>query len=463
MFCKKCGKELEENSNFCNNCGTAVKGDNIERKTIYDGNIHKCPNCGEILDSFIANCPTCGYELRETKSTNALSEFVSKLEEIESKRENVKDSAIKNLYFGKTLTKTDEQKISLIRSFSIPNTKEDLYEFLVLSKSNIQIDLYQNTQLNDARLEVSNAWKAKFEQAYHKAKFVFVNDNRMSEIQAMYDETNKSIENAKWQIWKTIGISFGMLIGMFIIIFLMMMLVTPNNEIDKRGEIEKVSSESSVELDKDDAEKENEVLIDGNDKPIQDSLDLKKENSLSFNKEQIIKELKITEYHLNEDGDRYAILIIDNPTKYNLAIYVSMKFYDSNGNLVGVDDDDERGVEKGTQTIMYFPINEEYDYIKYEISVSEEDYYDCIISKLSYKNERIKNKEIISVTNNSEINGEFIEGYVLFFKGNKIVSMESEYFTDDDSIIEPEQTITKEIECDIDYDFIQFYLTGLGE
>lgn len=236
MYCCNCGEKLMPNSKFCNYCGTPTNSleneenaveekkkisreELTERKMVYDGKIHKCPNCGEVLDSFIANCPACGYELRDSKNSSAVEELSRKLEEIEEKRDRSKVSTkilgAFNLSDG--LTKTDEQKISLIRNFPIPNTKEDLYEFLILSKSNIEIDAYENTQIKSARLAVSDAWKAKFEQAYQKAKLLFKNDDRMIEINKMNEEINKSIKNAKWKIWKILGIGYGSLFAIIII------------------------------------------------------------------------------------------------------------------------------------------------------------------------------------------------------------------------------------------------------
>lgn len=236
MYCCNCGEKLMPNSKFCNYCGTPTNSleneenaveekkkisreELTERKMVYDGKIHKCPNCGEVLDSFIANCPACGYELRDSKNSSAVEELSRKLEEIEEKRDRSKVSTkilgAFNLSDG--LTKTDEQKISLIRNFPIPNTKEDLYEFLILSKSNIEIDAYENTQIKSARLAVSDAWKAKFEQAYQKAKLLFKNDDRMIEINKMNEEINKSIKNAKGKIWKILGIGYGSLFAIIII------------------------------------------------------------------------------------------------------------------------------------------------------------------------------------------------------------------------------------------------------
>ena len=52
-FCEKCGNELKGNEKFCSNCGSEIKAtDDSIRKTVYEGEIHKCPNCGEIIKSF---------------------------------------------------------------------------------------------------------------------------------------------------------------------------------------------------------------------------------------------------------------------------------------------------------------------------------------------------------------------------------------------------------------------------
>ena len=76
-FCPYCGTKLDEGAKFCKNCGEAISNDTqeshktlnkrpssenpTERKTVYEGYIHKCPNCGEVIDSFLTVCPTCGY------------------------------------------------------------------------------------------------------------------------------------------------------------------------------------------------------------------------------------------------------------------------------------------------------------------------------------------------------------------------------------------------------------------
>lgn len=245
-YCIHCGYEIPEKGSFCANCGKATNNTNSttenKRDTVYEGQLHKCPNCSEILNSFMAHCPTCGYEFRNVYATNAVKEFSLKLEAIEAKREKEKHIPIRKLVSKQILSKTDEQKISLIRNFAIPNTKEDLYEFLILSKSNIEIDVYTDSSdsqfITSTRKAVSDAWKAKYDQAYEKAKIVLADDPRINEIQTSYNKTQKAIKKAKWKTWRILGIFFG--IFFILITFCCIMAsVSEKTEINRLKELEK--------------------------------------------------------------------------------------------------------------------------------------------------------------------------------------------------------------------------------
>lgn len=160
-FCIHCGHELLEGARFCANCGKEVNNNNSnhQRKTVYDGELHKCPNCGERLDSFVLICPSCGYELRGARITSVVNELAQKLEKAMS----------------------TEQKIDLVRSFYIPNTKEDIYEFFILAISNMNTDGY-----------TADAWYAKLEQAYQKAKLSFGNAPEFQYLNQLYNEAKKT-------------------------------------------------------------------------------------------------------------------------------------------------------------------------------------------------------------------------------------------------------------------------------
>ena len=112
------------------------------------------------------------------------------------------------------INKTDEQKISLIRSFSIPNTKEDICEFMILAASNIdlkQYGLYNQAFVTASQRAVSDAWLAKFEQAYEKASFSFANSSDFVEIKRIYDNKIKQLKKKKRE-------SLFLLLGLFIFI-----------------------------------------------------------------------------------------------------------------------------------------------------------------------------------------------------------------------------------------------------
>lgn len=184
-FCQKCGHPVRESARrVCE-----------ERQREYVGKIYKCPGCGEILKSFEVKCPACGLELRGAKATSSVREFALKLEAIEAKRELEKGNPAK-ADTKREISKTDAQKISLIRNYSIPNTKEDLFEFIVLAGANIREDRYDDG-LPEYKREISDAWKAKFEQAYRKAKIAFKGDKSFREIENVYCEKLSEQKQAK--------------------------------------------------------------------------------------------------------------------------------------------------------------------------------------------------------------------------------------------------------------------------
>lgn len=253
-FCNQCGNQLTRGSRFCANCGAPVgkvePKHTVQREIVYEGNLHKCPNCGEVLKSFTSKCPSCGLELRGTKGTRSVREFAQKLEAIEAMRETKKSRSLKDRMYGEQITKTDEQKINLIRSFAIPNTKEDLYEFLILAKSNIDVDLYDGTvQKNDARIAVSNAWKAKFEQAYQKAMLIFEGDPAFDNIQKLYDQTHKEIKKSKGKQWRLVAYIYGALIAVFVVIFASIAIASPSVEKKELARLESLVSEIENQLD----------------------------------------------------------------------------------------------------------------------------------------------------------------------------------------------------------------------
>lgn len=160
-FCSNCGKELNAGAKFCAECGTPVSTTESKRKTVFEGDIHKCPHCGETLRAFETICPTCGTELRGAKSSSAISALSEKLENATS----------------------EKQRIVIIKNFPIPNTKEDIFEFMLLASSNFDSSYYA-THLHEE--DISDAWLTKIEQCYSKAKLSFGSHPDFEQIEALY-------------------------------------------------------------------------------------------------------------------------------------------------------------------------------------------------------------------------------------------------------------------------------------
>ena len=165
-FCTNCGAQIAEGAKFCTNCGAASTRPESGRKTVYDGNVHKCPNCGEALTAFASVCPTCGYEIRGKSAVASVQTFYSDLSKAQ----------------------TTEQKDRMIRNFPIPNTKEDIIEFMILASSNI---------LGEDERDIYEAWLAKFEQAYQKALILFAGDPDIVRIQQIYSNCQINIDTEK--------------------------------------------------------------------------------------------------------------------------------------------------------------------------------------------------------------------------------------------------------------------------
>lgn len=233
-YCSNCGQKLHDEAKFCDNCGSAVKLNSSTNKFAYDGVIHKCPNCGGILESFVIKCPFCDYELRQSNVTSSVKELERKLEEIEMKRPQIRSSKITNIitqsFRVNPLSDIDEKEVNLIKNFSIPNTKEDIFEFIILASSNIDMKVYglnsqQYNTLNPAKLEISDAWLAKLEQAYQKAVITFGNSNDFFYIKKLYESKINEIKKRKRQLPLFLIFAFTGSILFTLIIFFLIYLI----------------------------------------------------------------------------------------------------------------------------------------------------------------------------------------------------------------------------------------------
>lgn len=203
-FCANCGNEVQEYDKFCPRCGVATRKDYFttstseqKRKISFDGEIKKCPNCGEILKSFSPNCPTCGFEIRNAHASSSVQELAKKITEIDSRRNSDRKNDIA----------IDKQLTNIIVSFPIPNTKEDILEFMILASSNI---------------DISDAWIPKVEQAYKKATTLLKGSEDFNKIEQLYKECRikKRKRKKMKRSTKIVLIVLGAHVGLFALLLL---------------------------------------------------------------------------------------------------------------------------------------------------------------------------------------------------------------------------------------------------
>lgn len=183
-YCSNCGSKLGDGDKFCTKCGAAVADrSESERRQTYEGELHKCPNCGEALGSLTTRCPTCGYELDGTRGSKAVERLEEKLDSLRCIDDDKKRA---------------NQELAIIKNASIPNNKSDIFEFLMLAESHIDADLLVDID-PDKSLErrVCEAWNEKYGQGYRKAALLFDGDEQLAIIQQVNTQHERALKKSR--------------------------------------------------------------------------------------------------------------------------------------------------------------------------------------------------------------------------------------------------------------------------
>tara|TARA_Y100001970_G_scaffold34881_1_gene43136 strand:+ start:9965 stop:10705 length:741 start_codon:yes stop_codon:yes gene_type:complete len=156
-------------------------------------NPSKCPECQAAIESFSTRCIYCDAEIKNIKSSFSINNLNEKLIEAEEKARNQKSSGG---LIGKFMSALDGEteiekriynaKSSVIRTFPIPNTKEDILEFLTLavaSVTTIKINFLERMAGESGtmghRITYKNAWLNVCQKVIMKARFSMKDDKEL--------------------------------------------------------------------------------------------------------------------------------------------------------------------------------------------------------------------------------------------------------------------------------------------
>lgn len=159
--------------------------------------IKKCPSCGAIAQSFSTRCSDCGHDFKNLESVNSIKEFFRDYQTLESKvvmRQNnggLLDKVIGSLGDGDWKKAVFTKKKEFIMHFPIPNSKEDILDFLTMAvplaspakKSKFSGIKKFGAHFGDDHAKnydflIAEVWIQKCEQLIMKAKFAMKEDKK---------------------------------------------------------------------------------------------------------------------------------------------------------------------------------------------------------------------------------------------------------------------------------------------
>lgn len=166
------------------------------------GDVKKCPACGSMVQSFQTKCIDCGHEFSNIEANTSVNKLFEMLADAENERKEEGMSVGKVIggMFAKAYgvggvgDKVNNKKISIIKNFPIPTSKNDILEFLSLAVPNAKKtgNFFTKQQPeNEAHNAFVPVWKSKCEQIIMKARF------SMKEDKKTLDEINNYAKELK--------------------------------------------------------------------------------------------------------------------------------------------------------------------------------------------------------------------------------------------------------------------------
>jgi len=175
------------------------------------GEIRKCPACGSIVGAVQAVCGDCGHNFTNISAVSSVTKLHEQLLAIESEERNRQKAPVEKGGFFQRITNpaahisamkeaTQDvnetiltRKAGVIQSFPVPNSREDMLEFLTMAVPECK-KKPNWLMMQTGTGKLYKAWHSKAEQIIMKAKFSLKEDKKaMEEILYYANELNIKI------------------------------------------------------------------------------------------------------------------------------------------------------------------------------------------------------------------------------------------------------------------------------
>lgn len=166
-------------------------------KTQKAGTIIRCPNCDAVVEAGAVKCNYCGYVFIGREANKSAQTLFNKLDEV--------DKAYRNNVFASIMSfsgKKVSERANIIQNFPIPNTKEDLLEFI----PSLEIKWHNTRTSNSFAADKEKmAYRTKYRECIQKAKMLFSDDPDFKPLFERFEKNKYSLDNLPYMAKFLIG------------------------------------------------------------------------------------------------------------------------------------------------------------------------------------------------------------------------------------------------------------------
>lgn len=180
----------------------------------------------------------------------------------------------------------------------------------------------------------------------------------------------------------------------------------------------------------------------------------------SFDIEDIVSQLETTEYTWKSSNYYYVAITVRNNSSYDMDLNAAIKFLDTSGKPVGARDETKSAIAPGAETVFIFGNEVAFSSYEYELTPSQNKYYQCVSQNISYEENIVDNKVIVTAKNEGDIAVRFAQCTVLFMNGDNVVGSSYTYCIDDDNELKAGKSKAIQLNAYEPFDAVKVFFEG---